>query len=142
MRLTSTAFTHGSAVPKRYTCQGIDINPPLTWSDIPEGTKSFALIVDDPDAPARTWVHWLVKDIPANARKIPEDTNPGNQVMNSWGKEDWGGPCPPSGSHRYYFKLYALSVSSFEAANEQEFSAAVEKHKLADAVLMGTFKKS
>jgi Raf kinase inhibitor-like YbhB/YbcL family protein len=129
-------------VPRKYTCQGEDINPPLQWEDVPAGTKSFALIFDDPDAPGGTWVHWLVKNIPPNVREIKENSAPGEEVMNSFGQTEYGGPCPPFGVHRYFFKLYALNVDSFEAETKAEFYKKVEELKIGQAVLMGRYKKS
>lgn len=142
MRLTSEDFREGGIIPARYTCQGQNINPQLSWENAPEETKSFALIVDDPDAPAGTWVHWLVKDIPADKKEIPENSIPGTQVINSFGKEDYGGPCPPSGTHRYFFKLYALGTESFEAANRTDFYKKVEENKIAESQIMGRYQKS
>ncbi|MBI2140478.1 YbhB/YbcL family Raf kinase inhibitor-like protein [Candidatus Woesearchaeota archaeon] len=141
MELRSDAFSEGNPIPSRYTCQGENINPQLGWAGPPAGTKSFALIVDDPDAPMGTWVHWLVKDIPPETEEIKEDSVPGNEVMNSFGKKEWGGPCPPSGTHRYFFKLYALKVESFEARSSKEFYAMVDRLKIGEGVLMGTYKK-
>ena len=107
MKLASPAFAHNAIIPQKYTCQGKDISPPLTISEIPEGTVSLALITDDPDAPMGTWDHWLIWNIKPTA-EIKEDSAPGTQGENSWGRNDYGGPCPPSGTHRYFFKLYAL----------------------------------
>ncbi|MCK5283051.1 MAG: YbhB/YbcL family Raf kinase inhibitor-like protein [Nanoarchaeota archaeon] len=141
MKLTSNAFEHKGTIPAKYTCQGQDINPQLKWEDVPEGTKSFALIVDDPDAPVGTWVHWLVKDIPAGIREIPEDSIPSNQIENDFGRQDYGGPCPPSGTHRYFFKLYALNIETFQAGSKIDFYNKVEEHKIEEAVLMGKYSK-
>jgi len=142
MKLRSDAFMDGSLIPVKYTCQGDDMNPALKWDGAPEGTKSFALIVDDPDAPMGTWIHWLVKGIPSNAREIKEDSVPGIEVGNSFGSEPYGGPCPPSGTHRYFFKLYALDVEMLDADNSDDFYIEAEKHKIAEAFLMGRYKKS
>lgn len=141
MKLRSNDFNDGNMIPSRFTCQGDDVNPHLAWSDVPSGTKSFALIFDDPDAPGGTFVHWLVKDIPADAREIQQDSVPGTQVANSWGKEDYGGPCPPA-LHRYFFRLYALNVETFEANSKAEFYKEVQKYAIAKAELMGKFKRS
>jgi len=141
MKLTSDDFNEGEMIPSRFTCQGEDINPHLTWDDVPSGVKSFALIVDDPDAPAGNWIHWLVKDIPADVREIKQNSVVGNEVVNSFGKGDYGGPCPPSGVHRYFFKLYALDVETFEAAGKDDFYKQVEEHAIAKAELMGTYTK-
>ncbi len=139
MRLSSDVFENGEMIPAKYTCQGDDINPALKWDDVPEGTKGFALIVDDPDAPAGTWVHWLVKDIPADVREIKENSVPGMQVVNSFGKEGYGGPCPPSGVHRYFFRLYALDTEGFEADDKADFYKKAEGHKIGEAVLIGGY---
>lgn len=142
MKLTSIAFKNGTAIPKKYTCMDRDINPPLAWDNVPEGTKSFALIVDDPDAPEGTWTHWLVKDISPDMRTINEDQVPGIQVRNSFDKKEYGGPCPPSGNHRYYFRLYALDILTFHVENIKDFYKEVKKHAIKEAELMGTFQKS
>ena len=141
MKITSNSFSHEGMIPPKYTCQGENINPELQWKDVPSNTKSLALIMDDPDAPGGTWVHWLVKDISVNVNEIAENSVVGNQVVNSFRKEDYGGPCPPSGVHRYFFKLYALDVESFEASSSSEFYEKVEQHKIAEAVLMGKYTK-
>ena len=111
----SAAFTEGGMIPKQYTCDGADISPPLSWSTVPEGTKSIAIIVDDPDAPAGTWVHWLVYNLPPDLKGLPENilaketiANGGMQGMTDFRRIGYGGPCPPSGTHRYIFKVYAV----------------------------------
>ncbi len=142
MKLSSEAFKQGELIPKKYTCQGANINPKLKFDDVPKNTKSFALIVDDPDAPMGTWVHWLVKDIPGNAKEIKENSIPRTQVTNDFGKENYGGPCPPSGVHRYFFKLYALNVETFEADDKKEFYQQVKEHAIAKAELMGKYEKT
>ena len=142
MKLKSNSFTEGEMIPRQFTCQGDDINPHLAWEDVPEGVKSFALIFDDPDAPGGTWVHWLVKEIPADVREIKQNSVPGNEVVNSFGKEGYGGPCPPSGVHRYVFKLYALDVESFSAEGKADFYSKVEEHAIAKAELIGRYSKS
>jgi Raf kinase inhibitor-like YbhB/YbcL family protein len=150
MTLTSSAFTHGAMIPKEYTCDGKDISPPLRWSEPPEKTQSFALIMDDPDAPMGTWVHWVIYNIPATARGlsegIPKDADlpdGSRQGRNSWRRVGYGGPCPPSGTHRYFFKLYALdTVLSFAAgATKEELLKAMEGHILAQAELMGRYSR-
>ena len=105
MKLHSNAFDNNAFIPEKYSCIGADINPEIMWEDVPEGTKSFALSVKDPDAPSGTFVHWLVYDIDRNLTKIEENSIPGKQVQNSFGKKNYGGPCPPSGVHRYYFRF-------------------------------------
>ena len=142
MKLTSNDFQEGQPIPKKFTCQGEDINPHLAWDDVPEGVKSFALIVDDPDAPVGTWVHWLVKDIPPDFREIKQNSVPGNQVANDFGKEYYGGPCPPSGTHRYFFKLYALDTEKLDVDNKGDFYEQVEKHAIAEAELVGKYEKT
>ena len=142
MKLKSNDFNEGEMIPSKFTCQGEDINPQLAWDDVPEGIKSFALIIDDPDAPMGTWVHWLVKDIPADVREIKQNSVPGKQVVNDFGKESYGGPCPPSGTHRYFFKLYALDVESLDANNKGDFYSQVEEHAIAKAELMAKYEKT
>lgn len=142
MKLTSNDFKEGDMIPREFTCQGDDFNPQLAWEDVPGGVKSFALIVDDPDAPMGTWVHWLVKDIPANVNEIKQNSIPGNQVENDFGKEGYGGPCPPTGVHRYFFKLYALDIEKLDANNKRDFYAEAEKHAIAKAELVGKYQKS
>lgn len=150
MTLTSSAFTHGAMIPKEYTCDGKDISPPLSWGDPPEKTQSFALIMDDPDAPMGTWVHWVIYNIPATARGLPEgvpkdaDLPDGSrQGRNSWRKIGYGGPCPPSGTHRYFFKLYALDIvlTLASGATKDELLKAMEGHILANAELMGRYAR-
>ena len=143
MKLVSPAFAHNTIIPKKYTCQGEDISPPLTISDIPEGTVSLALINDDPDAPMATWDHWLIWNIKP-VEEIKEDSVPGTQGKNSWGRNDYGGPCPPSGTHRYFFKLYALNceLDLQQGATKAELEAAMEGHILERAELIGLYKKS
>ncbi|MDO8481240.1 MAG: YbhB/YbcL family Raf kinase inhibitor-like protein [Nanoarchaeota archaeon] len=144
MELTSQAFERNGKIPSRYTCQGNNTNPPLEWAEVPEGTKSFALIIDDPDAvpvAGFTWIHWLVKDIPASTLKIYENSVLGTQLKNSFGREAYGGPCPPDGKHRYFFKLYALDVEKLQASTSKEVYEQVEAHKIEKAVLMGTYVK-
>ncbi len=141
MRIESPAFEEGEMIPKRYTCQGEDINPELRFSEVPDGTKSLALIVEDPDAPMGIWIHWVLKNIDANVRKIEENSVVGEQVRNSFGKEDYGGPCPPSGTHRYYFRLYALNKENMEAENVDELKEEIERHKIEEAILMGRYSK-
>ncbi len=119
LAISSTAFSNGGMIPSRYTCDGANISPPLQWSGLPAGTKTVALIVDDPDAPAKTWVHWVVYDLPANTTQLPENIKPqenlaggGKQGTNDFKKIGYGGPCPPSGTHRYFFKLYAVDIQT------------------------------
>ena len=113
-KLTTTSFEDGGMIPKKYTPHAEDYNPQLSWTGAPAGTKSFALINDDPDAPVGLWTHWLVKNIPATTTSIKENSVPGVEVTNSWGIKKYKGPKPPSGTHRYYFKLYACNVEKMK----------------------------
>ena len=143
MNVTSPAFAHNTIIPQQYTCQGQDINPPLTISNIPEGTVSLALIIDDPDAPIRTWDHWIIWNIQPTA-KIKENSAPGIQGKNSWGRQDYGGPCPPSGTHRYFFKLYAIdsTIDLPAGSTKVALEAAMQGHILEQAELIGLYQKS
>ena len=142
MKLTSPEFENGKNIPRKFTCEGDDINPRLIIEDIPTGTKSLALIVDDPDAPMGTWVHWVSFNIPV-VSQIDEDSIPGKQGLNDFGRKDYGGPCPPSGTHRYFFKLYALDtvLDLNEGINKEALEEAVEGHILDKAELIGLYKK-
>jgi Raf kinase inhibitor-like YbhB/YbcL family protein len=148
--LTSPAFAPEEAIPQQYSCDGEDISPPLEWTDPPEGTQSFALIVDDPDAPAGIWVHWVLYNLPGEARGLAEGVPPDAELPdgsrhgeNSWGRTDYGGPCPPSGTHRYFFKLYALdTVLDLDAgASKETLLETMEGHILAQAETMGVYSR-
>jgi Raf kinase inhibitor-like YbhB/YbcL family protein len=147
--LTSSAFTNGGRIPRKYTCEGDDTSPPLSWSEVPTGARSLALIVDDPDAPdpakpQRVYVHWVVYNIPSGATQIGEGTSPPGSATgtNDFGKQAWGGPCPPIGRHRYFFKLYALDTTlDLESPKKKDLESAMEGHILAQAELMGTYQK-
>jgi Raf kinase inhibitor-like YbhB/YbcL family protein len=148
--VTSAAFSPGDPIPVKYTCDGDDISPPLEWGDPPSGTQSFALIADDPDAPAGTWLHWVLYDLPASARGLPEAVPPdaeladgGRHGQNSWKRLGYGGPCPPSGTHRYFFKLFALDTKLGLDPNKgkDELLQAMEVHVLAQTELMGTYTR-
>jgi hypothetical protein len=154
LALTSTAFRHDGSIPAVYTCQGKDISVPLAWSDLPAGTRSLALIVDDPDAPdpaapKRTWVHWVLYNLPPSAAGLPEAVKP--QALpkgtlagrNDWGRTGYGGPCPPIGRHRYFFKLYALDVvlPDLGEPDKQRLEQAMQGHVLARQELVGTYAK-
>jgi Raf kinase inhibitor-like YbhB/YbcL family protein len=143
MKITSSAFQHNGMIPSKYTCQGQNINPELEITDIPENTKNLVLIVDDPDAPMGTWDHWVVFNIPVQ-EKIEEDSVPGKQAKNSWGRNDYGGPCPPSGTHRYFFKAYALdkNLDLDINANKKDVEKEMQDHILAQGELIGKFQKS
>ena len=150
MDLNSSAFNSGEMIPRKYTCDGVDISPPLEWDSVPAGTKSFALICDDPDAPMGTWVHWVYYDIPPEIKALPENVaskehpaNGGKQGTNDFRKIGYGGPCPPSGTHRYYFKLYALDVmlNLAPGATKKQLLKEMEKHMLGEAQLMAKYKR-
>jgi Raf kinase inhibitor-like YbhB/YbcL family protein len=152
LAITSTAFADGEAIPSRYTCQGEDVSPSLAWTGLPPGTKSLALLLVDPDvpdpaAPKRTWVHWVLYNLPATATglaeavtALPDGTLPGR---NDWGRTGYGGPCPPIGRHRYFHKLYALDVvlPDLGEPTQAELERAMEGHVLAKAELVGTYEK-
>ncbi|MBU1871243.1 MAG: YbhB/YbcL family Raf kinase inhibitor-like protein [Candidatus Omnitrophica bacterium] len=142
MKLTSPSFEHNKLIPSKYTCQGQDINPALLIEDMPQGTKSLALIMDDPDAPMGMWVHWVVFDIGIVSR-IEENSIPGKQGINDFRRKDYGGPCPPSGTHRYFFKIYALDkkLGLEEGINKKGLEQAMEGHILEKAELIGLYKK-
>jgi hypothetical protein len=143
MELTSSAFSAGGVIPARFTCDGDDVSPPLSWADIPEGTKSFALLVHDPDAPSGDFVHWLVSDIPAGTSEIPENGPvPGVERTNDFSKTAWGGPCPPSGEHRYVFVLYALDAESLPGVTKETLAQALEGHVLGSAELVGRYRRT
>lgn len=145
LTITSAAFAHQTAIPGRYTCDGQDTSPPLQIGAVPAGAKSLALVMDDPDAPAGTWVHWVVWNIPPHSGEIKENSLPAGaeQGVNSWKRNSYGGPCPPSGTHRYFFKLYALDItlnlplSSTKAALE----GAMQGHIIAKGELLGTYRR-
>jgi Raf kinase inhibitor-like YbhB/YbcL family protein len=150
MIVTSPAFNEGGMIPKQYTCDSIDISPPLKWLDVPQGTLSFALICDDPDAPMGTWVHWVAFNLPADTTSLPENILPEENMQNGMkqGRNDfrkigYGGPCPPGGTHRYFFKVYALSeVLTVKAGiTKAELLKAMEGKILAEGQLMGKYKR-
>lgn len=142
--LGSTAFAAGAAIPARYTCDGADAVPPLAWSGAPAGTRTFTLIVDDPDAPGRTFVHWVLFNLPADAAALPESAKSGEQGRTDFGTAGYGGPCPPPGKpHRYFFKLYALDgrLSLRPGATKADVERAMNGHILATAELMGIYAR-
>jgi len=143
MQLSSSAFGQNQAIPSAYTCDGANINPPLEIAGVPQGAQSLALIVDDPDAPMGTWVHWVVFNIPASTTAIEEDSVPGETGNTNFGDDRYGGPCPPSGTHRYFFKLYALDtrLSLPQGAKKQALEKAMQGHVLAKAELIGVYKR-
>jgi len=150
MKLTSNSFREGQPIPRGYTCDGANVSPPLEWSSVPKSTKTLALIVDDPDAPAGTWVHWVLYNLPAENIGIIESTpttetltGGGIQGMNDFKKIGYGGPCPPSGTHRYFFKIYALDAELplKPGSTKADLENAMTGHVLAQAQLMGTYRK-
>jgi Raf kinase inhibitor-like YbhB/YbcL family protein len=145
LKLTSPAFEDGERIPDKYTCDGADINPPLRMENIPENTKSLALIVDDPDAPAGTWVHWVMWNINPEVSEIKENQVPRGAVqgLNDFKKNSYGGPSPPSGNHRYFFKLYALDalLDPEEGASKRDLKEAISGHIIARTQLMGTYSR-
>jgi Raf kinase inhibitor-like YbhB/YbcL family protein len=152
MKFTSTAFLNGQPIPVKYTCDGLDVSPPLRWSEAPAGTVSFALICDDPDAPGGTWVHWVVYGLPMTTGDLPEMTAPtdtlpdgAKQGVNDFRRVGYGGPCPPPGRpHRYFFKLYALDTELplKPRVTRQEVLRAMAGHILGEAQLMGTYQRA
>jgi Raf kinase inhibitor-like YbhB/YbcL family protein len=147
--LQSSAFADGQAIPVRYTCDGDDLSPPLSWAEPPAGTQTLALVVDDPDAPMGTWVHWVLFNLPAATRSLSEGVPAGEslavgglQGANSWKRVDYGGPCPPQGStHHYVFKLYALdtSLDLSAGATKGDVEKAMNGHVLAQGQFVGTY---
>lgn len=151
MRLTSSAFNANEMIPRQHSCEGEDLSPALRWSDPPNGTKSFALISDDPDAPAGTWVHWVLWNLPAETHELPEGiptdpklSNGAMQGMTDFGRSGYGGPCPPPGKpHRYFFKLYALDalLNLPSRARKEEVENAMKGRILAQAELIGLYQR-
>ena len=143
MKLLSKDFTDGESIPSEFTCDGKNISPQLSWENVPAETKSFALVSDDPDAFGGGWIHWLVYDIPNNVRAIEKNSLPvgAKQVENDFDKKSYGGPCPPSGTHRYFFRFYALDVEHLEQINKHNFVKTVEKHAIEKATIMGLYKR-
>jgi Raf kinase inhibitor-like YbhB/YbcL family protein len=155
MRITSPAFSDKGSIPALYTCDDADLSPPIAWDDVPNGTESFALIVDDPDAPdpaapKMVYVHWVLYDMPASTQSLPEGTTTktlpqGTRAgKNDFGHTNYGGPCPPIGRHRYFHKLYALDTSLGDrgALSKNDLLAAIQGHVLAEAQLVGTYERT
>lgn len=150
IKVSSPAFKDGGLIPAKYTCDGSDISPPLKLEAVPEGTKSIAVISDDPDAPVGTWVHWVIFGLPADTRELAENIPPDKTLPNGarqgtsdFGRIGYGGPCPPSGTHRYFFKVYALDTEiGLEAGvRKRDLLGAMEGHILAEGQLMGKYKR-
>ncbi|MGB8953700.1 MAG: YbhB/YbcL family Raf kinase inhibitor-like protein [Candidatus Aminicenantales bacterium] len=150
VKITSSAFLDGEMIPSKFTCDGEDVSPPLAWTSTPDGTESSALIFDDPDAPMGTWVHWVIFNIPANVHELPEGVskqkelkNGALQGRNDFGNIGYGGPCPPRGTHRYYFKFYAIDtvLNLSPGATKAQLLIAMEGHVLAQGQLMGRYQR-
>jgi len=145
LKISSPAFAHNGSIPAKYTCDGADVSPPLVIGDIPAAAKSLALIIDDPDAPVGNWVHWVVWNIDPGAREIGEGKAPlrGIEGKNDWGRNGYGGPCPPSGTHRYFFKLYALdtTLNLGPTTTKKDLERAMDGHILARGQLIGLYKR-
>jgi Raf kinase inhibitor-like YbhB/YbcL family protein len=150
MKFQSRAFEANASIPPRYTCDGVDVSPPLSWDDPPPETRSFAIVTDDPDAPGRTFVHWVAYNLPPETRDLPEGVplgdrlaSGGGQGKNDFGKIGYGGPCPPSGTHRYFFKLYALDrvLDLKPGATKAQLLQAIDGHILAEAELVGRYAR-
>jgi Raf kinase inhibitor-like YbhB/YbcL family protein len=151
LQLTSAAFQHGGEIPRKYTCDGSDVSPQLRWANAASGTKAFGLIVDDPDAPGGTWVHWVIYDLPGDTKELAEGIaktetlpNGAKNGINDFRKIGYGGPCPPAGpAHRYYFKLYALDAPTNlkPRATKQQLLDAMKGHVLDEGELMGRYKR-
>jgi Raf kinase inhibitor-like YbhB/YbcL family protein len=148
LKLTSTAFKEGEAIPRGYTCDGANVSPPLEWTGVPKSAKTIAIIADDPDAPTGTWVHWVLYNLPAAGLGMIENTpltetlnGGGAQGKNDFGKIGYGGPCPPSGTHRYFFKFYALDseLPLKPGATKNDVEKAMEGHTVGQAQLIGTY---
>jgi Raf kinase inhibitor-like YbhB/YbcL family protein len=151
LTLTTTAFPHGGEIPIRYTCQGDDVSPALSWVEVPPGAASLVLIMDDPDAPddPTPWVHWVLYNIPASATGLEEGISPQAlpsgtlEGLNDWKRTGWGGPCPPQGRHRYSFRLYALDVvlPDLRKPTKSKVEAEMDGHVVAQTELIGTYEK-
>lgn len=150
IKITSSAFEEGGMIPAKYTCDGADVSPPLQWDAVPQGSKSIALICDDPDAPMGTWVHWVLFNLPSDAKELAENIPPAETLPNGarqgvsdFGRIGYGGPCPPGGTHRYFFKIYALDAEiGLEAgANKHQLLKAMEGHILEQGQLVGKYKR-
>jgi len=143
MKLKSKDFLDNSGIPSEFTCDGRNVSPQLSWEDVPEETKSFALSVTDPDAPGGMWIHWLVYDISKELREIERASLPegARELVNDFGKRPYGGPCPPSGTHRYFFAVYALDTERLEGLNKRNFFDIVERRTIEKAAIKGLYKR-
>jgi Raf kinase inhibitor-like YbhB/YbcL family protein len=152
MKLVSSAFAHDGAIPAKYTCDGADVSPPLSWSDVPPGARTLALVVEDPDAPdpdapKMTWVHWVLYNLPPDGDGLPEGVRalPAGTLegLNDWKRTGYRGPCPPVGRHRYFHRLYALdaALSDLRRPTRAKLATAMQRHVIAEAALVGTYRK-
>ncbi len=150
IKITSSAFEEGGMIPSKYTCDGANVSPPLLWTGVPEGAASIAIISDDPDAPMGTWVHWVLYNLPGQTKELAQDFPPDEtlpdgtrQGVTDFGSTGYGGPCPPSGTHRYFFKIYALDtkIDIVSVINKKDLVKAMEGHILAQGQLMGKYKR-
>jgi Raf kinase inhibitor-like YbhB/YbcL family protein len=143
MKLKSKDFVDNSSIPSEFTYDGRNVSPQLSWEDVPQGTKSFALSVTDPDAPGGTWIHWLVYDISKELREIERGglAKGAKEVLNDFGRKSYGGPCPPSGTHRYFFTVYALDTEHLEGINKRNFFDIVEKQTIEKAAIKGLYRR-
>lgn len=144
LKITSSVFEHNKNIPSKYTCDGENINPPLTITGIPGAAQSLVLICDDPDAPSKTWVHWVVWNIPITMKEIAKHSVPGIEGITDFGSKGYGGPCPPSGTHRYFFKIYALDTTLNLPANstKKDVEKAMKGHIIEQAELIGLYKRA
>jgi hypothetical protein len=143
MKLESNDFKHNEMMDAKFTCDGKDISPNLKWSNIPDGTQSFALSCEDPDAPSGTWIHWYVYNIPSNVNEIAQGGPvPGKEAENDFGKTDYGGPCPPSGTHRYFFTIYAIDKTKLTGITKSSFNRKVKENRIESAELIGLYKRT
>ena len=150
IKVSSSAFEESGMIPAKYTCDGVNVSPPLMWESVPQETRSIALISDDPDAPVGTWVHWVMFNLPGDTKELQENIPPTETLTNGavqgttdFGRVGYGGPCPPSGTHRYYFKIYALDtkLELTSSATKADLVSTMEGHILADGQLMGKYKR-
>ena len=150
LKVMSSAFEDKGMIPSKYTCDGEDVSPAIVWENVPKGTKSIALISDDPDAPMGTWVHWVLFNLPGDSNGLGENVpgtetlqTGGIQGLNSWGRTGYGGPCPPSGTHRYFFKVYALDamLNLDSKAKKEDLLRGMAMHILAEGQIMGKYKR-
>jgi len=150
IRVTSAVFEEGEPIPTRYTCSGVDISPPLEWNNLPENTESLAIIVEDPDAPGGLWTHWIIYNLPGDAMSLPEHVmgrekldNGAEQGLNDFGRVGYGGPCPPNGTHRYFYKIYALDMKLEmpPLIKRDQLLGALKGHILDEGQLMGVYTR-